>query len=270
VAGRTEHRSQPGSKPSTLCATLERLTMARNKINPLNRRLTKAEVKNFIDNGAKFHEEYSKDYHEKYKSGNEKQDLIYELANGDFIFVFDPKGHVYQGKGNYYSRDSFLKFHRWQKQVSDDHRQGRGSDIEHWLHYSKQGIQLFNNKLINIEVISKELDLDKKKLDFSYKSLGVIDVAIENYPSGKAWETLYDALVFYVGEIIINRVSGQWQIESIPACDYPYVTIKGATLHYMPIKIIWQEIDGLNPCNLRKATADEVITNSFLRPKNNS
>ena len=244
--------------------------MPKNKINPLNRRLKKAEVKDFIDKGAKLHDEYSKDYYEKYWNGNEKQDLVYELPNGDFILVFDPKGDMLPGKGNYYTRDSFLRTQRWRKKISDDYQHGRGSSVEHWRHFSKQGYQLSSNKDTNLDTISKELNITKTALDFSYESLGKIDAAIENYPYGKPWETLYDALIFYVGEVIIKRVDGHWQINSTHhGGDYPYVTVVNSTLHYMPINIVWQEIDGLNPCNLRKATADEIRTNAFLHPKNN-
>jgi len=75
---------------------------------------------------------------------------------------------------------------------------------------------------------------------------------------------------FYVGEIIIKRVGGHWQVNSTHyGGDYFYVTVENSSLHCMPINIVWQEIDGLNPCNLRKATADEIRTNAFLHPKNN-
>lgn len=80
--------------------------MPKNKINPLNRRLKKTEVKDFIENGAELHEEYSKEYYEKYWNENEKQDLVYELPNGNFILVFDLKGDILPGKSNYYTKDN--------------------------------------------------------------------------------------------------------------------------------------------------------------------
>jgi len=244
--------------------------MRKNKINSLNRRLKKAEVKGFIDNGAKLNEEYSKDYYEKYWNGNEKQDLVYELPNGDFILVFDPTGDMLPGKGNYYTRDSFLRTRRWRKKVSEDYKHGRASSVDHWRFYSKQGNQLFQKGQENIEIISKELNLDKSELDFSYESLSKIDIEVDKLLYGKAWETLYDALVYYVGEVIIKRVGGKWAVNTTHAGgDYPHVTVDNSTVHYMPINIVWKEIDGLNPCNLRKATADEIRTNAFLHPKNN-
>jgi hypothetical protein len=75
-------------------------------------------------------------------------------------------------------------------------------------------------------------------------------------------------LVFYIGEVIIKRVGGKWEVETNGE-DYPYVTVENSTLHYMPINIVWQEVSGLNPCNLTKATADEIRTNAIWHPKNN-
>jgi hypothetical protein len=241
-----------------------------NKIDPLNRRLKKAEVKQFIDNGAKLHEEYSKDHYEKYWNGNEKQDWVYELPNGDFMLVFDPKGDMLPGKGNYYTRDSFLRHQRWRKKVTEDYKEGRASSVDYWRYYTKQGAQLFLNKDLNLDLISRELNIDKNNLDYSYDSLGKIDDALEIYPYGKAWETLYDALVFYVGEVTIKRIGGKWKVDDTPHTgNFPYVTVANTTLHYMPINIVWAQTDGLNPSNLRKATADEIRTNAFLHPKNN-
>ena len=65
--------------------------MPKTKINAINRRLKKAEVKDYVDNqGARLHEEYTKFFFEDYGTGYVKEDLVYELPNGDFIYVFDP------------------------------------------------------------------------------------------------------------------------------------------------------------------------------------
>jgi hypothetical protein len=245
--------------------------MPKTTINPINRRLKKAEVKDYIDNhGAKLHEEYTKFFFEDYGTGYVKEDLVYELSNGDFIYVFDPKGHSIPGKGNYWERDRFLRFVRWTKKVKDDYKFGRASSVDHWRFYSKHGSLLINNGDQHLATICKELNIDNSLLDFSYESLGRIDTEVEKLPYGKVWETLYDALVFYVGEVIIKRIDGKWEIETVRyGEDYPFVTVEKSTLYYMPVNIVWQEIGGLNPCNLRKATADEIRTNAIWHPKNN-
>lgn len=245
--------------------------MPKNKINPINRRLKKAEVKDYIDNhGATLHEEYTNLFYKDYGTGYVNQDYVYELPNGDFIFVFDPKGISIPGKGNYYERDRFLRMVRWTNKVKDDYKHGRASSVDHWRFYSKQGSKLFLNPNESIETLSTQLKIDKSKLDFSYESLGKIDIEVDKLPYGSAWDTLYDVLVSYVGEVIIKRVDGKWKInETHAGGSYPYVTIDNSKLYYMPINIVWQEIDGLNYCNLRKATADEIRTNAIWHPKNN-
>ena len=231
------------------------------------RQLKKAEVKDYIVNhGAIPHEEYTDFFLEDFGTGYTKQNIVYELPNGDFIYVFDPNGLVKPGKGYYYEQDHFLRFLRWNQKVKYDHKCDRGSSIDHWRFYSKLGKQLVIKSAENLDTIKNELELDQVQLDFSYKSLEIIDTAIKNLPYGKAWETLYDALVFYVGEVLIKRIVGKWAIADNGA--YPYVTVDKSNLHYMPINIVWQEIDGINPCNLRKATADEVRTNAIWHPKN--
>ncbi len=245
--------------------------MSKTTINPINRRLKKVEVNDYIDNhGARLHEKFTKLFFEDHGTGYVKQDLVYELPNGDFIFIFDPKGVSIPGKGNYYERDRFLRMVRWTQKAKEDYKHGRASSVDHWRFYSKQGNNLFLNGKENIESVSAKLNLEKSQLDFSYESLGKIDIEVDKLPYGEVWNTLYDALVFYVGEVIIKRVDGKWRINiSHAGGDYPYVTVDNSGLHYMPINLVWQEIDGLNSCNLRKATADEIKTNAIWHPKNN-
>lgn len=245
--------------------------MTKTKINSINRRLKKAEVKDYIDNhGAILHEEYTKFFFQDYGTGYVKQDLVYELPNSDFIFVFDPKGRIIPGKGNYYERDRFIRMVRWTKKVEDDYKHGRGGSVNHWRFYSKQGSESILKESENIEAVSTKLNIHKSTLDYSYKSLGQIDIEVNKLAYGEVWNTIYDALVFYIGEVIIKRVDGKWKInKSHAGGEYPYVTVNNSKLHYMPINIVWQEIDGINSCNLRKATADEIRTNAIWHPKNN-
>ncbi len=245
--------------------------MPKTQSNQSIRRLTKSEIKDFLENkGAILHEEYTKFFFEDYGTGYTKNDLVYELPNGDFLYVFDPKGIVLPGKGDYYEKESFLRTVRWTQKVNDDVKHRRASSVENWKFYSKQGSHLFLKTDENLQALNKELNINKAELDFSYTSLAKIDSAVDKLPYGKAWEELYDELVYYVGEVIIKRVDGMWAIETLPhRFDYPFVTVAKTNIRYMPINIVYKEIEGLNPCNLRKATADEVRTNAIWHPKNN-
>jgi len=245
--------------------------MPKNLTYPKNRRLKKSEVKVFIESGgAKLHQEFTEQTYEKYHSGEDKQDFVYELPNGDFMYVFGKSWDSLAGKANYWERDSFLRHIRWSKKVDEDYKNGRGNSVSHWKYYSKQGSELFKNASTNLDKISAELNLDKATLDYSYESLGLIDLTVEKYGVEKATETLYDALVFYVGQVILNRVDGEWTVDTrVPGIEHPYITFRNSSLHYMPINIVWGQLSGSAPCNMRKATADEVRTNAFLHPKNN-
>jgi hypothetical protein len=244
--------------------------MKKNQKFPLNRRLKKIEVKEIIEEGAILNEEYSKEFYEKYWNGNEEINLVYDLPNGDFLFVFSSEGDSIKGKGNYYERESFLRMLRWRKKVFADYANGRGSSVDHWKSFTKQGAKLIENKELNLSLISEELKIEPNSLDYSYESLGLIDKQVNKYPYGDTWKVLYDCLVYYVGEIIKIRVGGTWKINESPMdYDFPSVTVTNSDLNYMPINIVWEQIDGLNDCNLRKATADEIRINAYLHPKNN-
>ncbi len=244
--------------------------MPKNLAYPKNRGLKKSEVKDFIaTGGAKLNQEFTEQTYEKYDTGYEVQDFVYDLPNGDFMYVFGKSWDSIAGKGNYWERDSFLRSIKWKKRVNADYKNGRGSSVEHWKFYSKQGIELFKNIDLNLNEISKELLIDKLKLNFSYESVGIIDKAVEEYGVEKAVETLYDSLIFYVGEVIVNRISGEWKVDSQTGIKIPYVTVVNTDLNYMPIDIVWEQLGGAAPCNMRKATADEVRNLAFLHPKNN-
>lgn len=244
--------------------------MPKSKDFPLNRRLKKGEVIDFIETGgAKLHREYTFDFYEKYRNGTEKRDQVYELPNGDFIYVFDPEGQSVPGKGNYWQKESFLRFVSWKKRVDEDYKSGRAASVDHWRHYTKTGNRLIEQGGVMLELISRELGISKDKLDYGYESLGIIDSVLEGYDLDQAWQVLYDALVYYIGQTIAERVEGDWDINtSNYGGDYPYITLPGTNLHYMPINIVRSELDGVKPCNLRKATSDEIRINAFRHPIN--
>jgi len=54
-----------------------------------------------------------------------------------------------------------------------------------------------------------------------------------------------------------RRVEGHWVVrEDYPGCEYPTISANEDVL--MPINVVWQELDGLEPMNLRKEAANEV------------
>jgi hypothetical protein len=221
------------------------------------KRLTKKQVQELIESEGKLHEEFTKLFEESYSNGEKDQPQVYELSNDRFLFVFDPKGLSLPGKGDIYPKERLLRTIRWRQKVRDDYANNRGSSVAHWIYYSKHKVELINKIDELIAELVKCLDVSHDELDFSYKSLDILSSKAEDYGYEKIQAELYDNLVAYVGEVIRRRVKGHWVVrEDYPSRKYPIVSVNEGVL--MPINVVWQELDGLEPVNLRKEAANEV------------
>lgn len=221
------------------------------------KRLTKKQVQELIESEGRLHEEFTDSFEEVYSTGYKDQPQVYELSDDRFLFVFDPKGILLPGKGDIYSKERLLRRIRWRQRVKEDSANGRGNSVDHWIYYSKHKAQLVNkiDELIN-ELVSC-LEISHDRLDFSYKSLDILSSKSEDYGLEKVQAELYDNLVAYVGEVIQRRVDSHWAVrEDYPGCEYPIIAANKGVL--MPINVVWQEIDGYDPMNLRKEAANEV------------
>jgi len=68
------------------------MIMPKNKFNPINRKLKKADVRDYIENhGAKLHEEYTKFHYQDYGTGYVRQDYVYELPTATLFLFLIPK-----------------------------------------------------------------------------------------------------------------------------------------------------------------------------------
>ncbi len=227
------------------------------KKKPLNsKRLTKQQVQELIESEGKLHKEFTDFFEETYSTGYKNQPQVYELPGDRFLFVFDPKGISLPGKGDIYSREHFLRRIRWNQRVREDYANGRGSSIEHWMYYSKHKAQLVNKIPELIDELVGCLNISLDQLDFSCKSLDILSRKAEDYELEKVQVELYDNLVAYVGEVIWRRVEGDWVIREDRGREYPIIGAKEGML--MPINVVWQELNGLEPMNLRQEAANEL------------
>lgn len=228
-----------------------------NKKSLNSKRLTKKQVQDLIESEGKLHQEFTDIFDEIYSTGHKNQPQVYELSNDRFLFVFDPKGISLPGRGDIYSKEYFLRMIRWTQKVREDYATDRGSSVAHWIYYSKHKAQLVNKIDELIDELIKRLNISKALLDFSYKSLDILSSKAEEYELDKVQSELYDNLVAYVGEVMRRRVEGDWVVrEDYPGCRYPLISVDKSTL--MPINVVWQELAGLEPMNLRKEAANEV------------
>ena len=95
------------------------------------------------------------------------------------------------------------------------------------------------------------------ELDLSYQSLDVVSAHVEGIGIERAQQEIYDHLVAYVGEVLRLRIQGHWEVNNTDWQPYPYLV--GAKHDpTMPINVVWEQLSGLDPVNLRAAAANEV------------
>lgn len=221
------------------------------------KRLTKKQVQDLIKSEGQLHDEYTKVFKETYVTGYVKQDLVYELHNDRFLFVFDPNDTSLGGKGDIYPKDYFVRFVKWNKRVKDDYANNRGSSVDHWRFYSKYQSKLIDNIDNLILELADKLQIDIKLLDKSYKSLDIVSERTELYDVDKAINDLYDNLVAYIGEVIRKKVDGKWKINT-DFGGFPCIDIGLNNVQYMPINIVWDNLNGLDTVDFRKVVGNEA------------
>ncbi len=221
------------------------------------KRLKRNQVQKLIEFEGRLHEEFTKFFEETDNTGYKNQPQIYELSNDRFLFVFDPKGSLIPGRGDIYSKEYFMRMIRWTQKVRDDYANNRGSSVNHWIYFSKNKAQLVNKVDELINQLTIYLDILYKELDYSYKSLDIVSSKAESYGFEKVQADLYDNLIAYVGEVIRRRVKGDWIVRGdYPGCEYPAITVNNGVLR--PVNVVWLELGGLEPINLRQEAANEI------------
>jgi hypothetical protein len=224
--------------------------MAQKRLNA--RRLTKRQVQELISSGVRPRPDLSAAL-----ASTLQRPLAYELAGDRYLLVFGEQPSGQAGKGDIYSADDFHRFVRWTAKVDADAKQGRQGSVDHWAYYSV----LKDRLIVNIDVLFTELRSTmartKDDLDFSYPSLDVVSAYVEGIGVERAQQEIYDHLVAYVGEVLRLRIHGRWEINRDHRHPYPYLV---GALHdpTMPINVVWGELSGFAPVNLRTAAANEV------------
>lgn len=225
------------------------------RLNP--KRLTKKQVQEIIETEGKLHDEFTAFFEETYSTGYKDQPLVYELPNYRILFVFDPK-EPGGGKGDIYPKDYFLRSMRWTQKVRDDCANGRGSSVAHWRYYSKHKTELIHKIDQLIEELAEKLEIIPSLLNFSYLSLDIVSSKAETYGLDQVQSDLYDNLVAYVGEILRQKVNGKWTISDLSEDQKsPYISVD-TDKSLSPINVVWEELNELQPMNLRKRTTNEI------------
>ena len=213
-------------------------------------RLTKRQVQELISSGARPRPDLSAAL-----EPTSLQQLVYELEGDRYLVVFGELVPSLAGKGDIYAADDFRRFVRWLAKVDEDAKHGRQGSVEHWAHHSA----LKHRLTANIDTLVAQLRSTRTadELDFSYQSLDVVSAYVEAIGVERAQQEIYDHLVAYVGEVLRLRIQGSWEIRRDDPQPYPYLV--GAKHDpTMPINVVWEQLSGLAPVNLRAAAANEV------------
>lgn len=224
--------------------------MARKKI--LNeRRLTKRQVQELIASGAQLRSDLTAALNDAVFRSR-----VYELSGDRFLLVFDEISKL-GGKGDIYAGDDFRRFVRWTAKVTEDAKHGRQSSVSHWAYHSQLKDRLISDIDTLVAQLRSAMARTPDDLDLSYKSLDLVSEYIEGLGIERAQHEIYDHLVGYVGEVLRLRIDGRWEIRADHRHPHPYLAAK---MHdpVMPINVVWGELCGLNPVNLRAAAANEV------------
>lgn len=196
-------------------------------------------------------------FEDVYASGYVSRPKVYELVGDRFLFVFDENDISIPGKGDIYPGDYFRRFARWHEKVKRDTLMGITSSVGHWRHYSKVRETLPSHVNELLLELARVVNGGTGALDFSYPSLDLVSRHVESTGTEAAVEALYDHLVCYVGEVMRRRVNGAWRVDGETTEGYPYVEA-AEHARIMPVNVVWEQLDGLNPVDLRKAAANEL------------
>jgi hypothetical protein len=181
----------------------------------------------------------------------------YELPENRVLWVFHEQESGLGGKGDIYTLDYSHRFVRWAHRVDADARAGRSTSVSHWYHFSQLRDALPGHADELVTQLRLAIVGSSSTLKMSYAGLDAASDYLESLGSERVEREWYDHLVAYVGEVIRVRTRGEWRIDRRQSPPYPYIA---APKHraIMPINVVWSELAGLKPADLRTEAANEV------------
>jgi hypothetical protein len=221
------------------------------------RRLTKREVQALITSGARPRRDLSAALEETFASGYKERPLVFELEGDRYLYVFDEHQSGLGGKGDIYPADYFLRMVRWTAKVREDSAHWRNNSTSHWAYYSQFKHELLSHLDMLVEQLRSTMARSRNELDLSYKSLDIVSKFVEGIGVERAQKELYDHLVAYVGEVLRLHMDGRWEVDRKHDPPFPYLVGPRHRVT-MPINVVWGELGGLDPVNLRAAAANEL------------
>jgi hypothetical protein len=230
--------------------------MTRKK-RPFGRRLSRREVQDLIASGAKPRPDLSATLEQALRTGHRDQPLVYELDHERYLWVRDPSLPG-AGTGDIVTADFLHRFLRWMARVDEDYKLGRATSVDHWAYYSTLKEQLVLSIDTLVEQLRSTMARTPDDLDLSLKSLDIVSGYVEGIGVERAQQEVYDQLVAYVGEVLRLRIGGRWSVDSHRQPRYPLLLSEQCYQPLMPINVVWEQLSGVHPVNLKAAAASEV------------
>jgi hypothetical protein len=221
------------------------------------RRLTKREVQALIASGARPRPDLSAALEQTFASGYKERPLVFELEGDRYLYVFDEHQSGLGGKGDIYPADYFHRLVRRTTKVREDSAHWRGNSVSHWAYHSQFKHELLSHLDMLVEQLWSTMARSRNELDFSYKSLDIVSKFVEGIGIERAQKELYDPLVAYVGEVLRLHMDGAWEVDLKHDPPFPYL-VGPRHRTTMPINVVWGELNGFDPVNLRTAAANEL------------
>ena len=236
-----------------------------NKLKVNKRRLTKKLVKEEISKASKFREDLSELFSKATSFGNRIMNpKVYELKSGNYLYVFDENDISIAGKGDIYTSEIFQRIIKKYKRHLADRDKPIGSSVTMWRYFSKIGNEVINKVEYLKSELANELNVNEQNLDFSYKSLDIVNDKLVTLEIEEIRQKYYDHLLAYTGEVIRRRLGGEWQLnEKFAGVNYPYIDIGIERCQLMPLNVLAEEFTKIMELDLRKATANEIRANSY-------
>ena len=219
------------------------------------RRLTVKQVQALATAEGLFRADYAKLFEKVDREGIVTGDLIFELPEGRFLYVYGP-GHLWSGQGNIYAQDTFLQVLSHKRVYPN----GQLDSESQWRAHSRYQAALVLHLSALEADLAQRLQLSVKQLDYSYSSLDLLSARCETIGLQTCVLELYDHLVAYVGAVLQRRVKGQWALNRTwSGGNYPFISIGyDEHIQYMVLNVVWQALSGFEAIDFQNCVLTEV------------
>jgi hypothetical protein len=219
--------------------------------------LTPRKVQERIAAGAKPRSDLSAVFEQTLGVSAPGQALVYELDDGRYLVV-SPPSLPRPGGGRILTADALHRFVGWVARVEEDAKHGRSSSVAHWASCSSLKEELVSHVQTLVGQLRSRMGRTPDELDLSSRSLDLVSQYVEGVGVEQAQREIYDHLVAYVGEVMRLRIDGRWEVNRNDRQPHPYLLSEQCYKPLMPINVVWEQLSGLQPVNLRRAATSEV------------